>query len=56
MKCKQTGEPKTILFNLSGHGHFDMASYDKYFSGQLEDYEYPEAAVAASMQRLPRVG
>jgi tryptophan synthase beta chain len=56
MKCKQTGEPKTILFNLSGHGHFDMASYDKYFSGQLEDYEYPEAAVAASMQRLPKVG
>jgi tryptophan synthase beta chain len=56
MKCKRTGEPKTILFNLSGHGHFDMASYDKYFSGQLEDYEYPEAAVAASMQRLPKVG
>jgi tryptophan synthase beta chain len=56
MKCKQTGEAKTILFNLSGHGHFDMASYDKYFSGQLEDYEYPEAAVAASMQRLPKVG
>jgi tryptophan synthase beta chain len=56
MKCKKTGEPKTILFNLSGHGHFDMASYDKYFSGQLEDYEYPEAAVAASIQRLPKVG
>jgi tryptophan synthase beta chain len=56
MKCKKSGEPKTILFNLSGHGHFDMASYDKYFSGQLEDYEYPAAAVAASMQRLPKVG
>lgn len=35
LKCKQTGEEKTILFNLSGHGHFDMASYDKYFSGEL---------------------
>lgn len=35
LKCKQTGEEKTILFNLSGHGHFDMASYDMYFSGQL---------------------
>ncbi|MBP2030512.1 tryptophan synthase beta chain [Methanohalophilus levihalophilus] len=34
-KCKETGEEKTILFNLSGHGHFDMASYDKYFSGEL---------------------
>nr|WP_321498916.1 TrpB-like pyridoxal phosphate-dependent enzyme [uncultured Methanolobus sp.] len=35
LKCKETGEEKTILFNLSGHGHFDMASYDKYFSGEL---------------------
>jgi len=35
IKCKKTGEEKTILFNLSGHGHFDMASYDMYFSGKL---------------------
>ena len=35
LKCKETGEEKTIMFNLSGHGHFDMASYDKYFSGEL---------------------
>jgi tryptophan synthase beta chain len=35
LKCKKTGEEKTILFNLSGHGHFDMASYDMYFSGKL---------------------
>lgn len=35
LKCKETGEQKTILFNLSGHGHFDMASYDMYFSGKL---------------------
>ncbi|WP_094227996.1 TrpB-like pyridoxal phosphate-dependent enzyme [Methanolobus psychrotolerans] len=35
LKCKQTGEEKTIMFNLSGHGHFDMASYDKYFTGDL---------------------
>ena len=56
LKCKKSGESKTILFNLSGHGHFDMAAYDRYFSGQLEDYEYPEAAVAASMQKLPKVG
>ena len=45
-----------MLFNLSGHGHFDMAAYDKYFSGQLEDYHYPEAAVAEAMKRLPKVG
>jgi tryptophan synthase beta chain len=37
LKCKQTGEEKTILFNLSGHGHFDMSSYDKYFSGELSN-------------------
>ena len=37
LKCKQTGEEKTILFNLSGHGHFDMASYDMYFSGKLSN-------------------
>ncbi len=37
LKCKETGEEKTILFNLSGHGHFDMASYDKYFSGGLSN-------------------
>jgi tryptophan synthase beta chain len=35
LKCKQTGEEKTILFNLSGHGHLDMSSYDKYFSGEI---------------------
>jgi tryptophan synthase beta chain len=35
LKCKETGEEKTILFNLSGHGHFDMISYDKYFNGEL---------------------
>jgi len=37
IKCKQTGQEKTILFNLSGHGHFDMGSYDKYFSGDLSN-------------------
>jgi tryptophan synthase beta chain len=37
LKCKETGEEKTILFNLSGHGHFDMGSYDKYFSGELSN-------------------
>jgi tryptophan synthase beta chain len=54
--AKETGEPRTILFNLSGHGHFDMAAYDKYFRGELEDYHYPEAAVAEAMRRLPKVG
>lgn len=45
-----------LFFNLSGHGHFDMASYDKYFAGALEDYDYPEDAIRAALARLPRVG
>lgn len=56
LACKATGEAKTLFFNLSGHGHFDMASYDKYFSGDLEDYSYPEEAIHAALARLPKVG
>jgi tryptophan synthase beta chain len=52
--AKATGEKKVILFNLSGHGHFDLSAYEKYLNGSLEDYEYvpDEAALAA----LPKVG
>ncbi|MDO8932144.1 MAG: TrpB-like pyridoxal phosphate-dependent enzyme [Rhodocyclaceae bacterium] len=56
LRCKESGEPKTLLFNLSGHGHFDMASYDRYFAGKLEDYDYPVEAVQASLAHLPKVG
>ena len=45
-----------ILFNLTGHGHFDMTSYDRYFSGKLEDYAYPADAIRASLEHLPKVG
>ena len=44
-----------ILFNLSGHGHFDMLSYDTYFAGELEDYEYPAEAVAAAQKHMPAI-
>jgi tryptophan synthase beta chain len=54
-RCKETGEPRTILFNLSGHGHFDMTSYDRYFRGELEDYAYPEEAIKESLAHLPKV-
>lgn len=54
--AKREGKERVILFNLSGHGHFDMASYDAYFSGKLEDYEYPSEAVDAAQHRLPSVG
>ena len=54
LECKQRGEPR-VLFNLSGHGHFDMAAYDQYFRGELEDYQYPAAAIAAALERLPKL-
>ena len=55
LKCKQSGEARTLFFNLSGHGHFDMASYDKFFSKELEDYEYPEEAIEEALNHLPKV-
>lgn len=56
LECKKTGEPKVLFFNLSGHGHFDMAAYDQYLAGQLHDYEYPQEAIEAALERLPKVG
>ena len=44
-----------LPFNLSGHGHVDMASYDAFFAGQLEDFEYPSEAIAESLKHLPKV-
>ncbi len=55
LRCKESGEAKTLLFNLSGHGHFDMAAYDLYYNGELEDYDYPEEAIKQSMQNIPKV-
>jgi tryptophan synthase beta chain len=49
------GTSPVILFNLCGHGHFDMSAYDAYTSGQLTDFEYPEEAVAAATAALPHV-
>ncbi|GAM08460.1 tryptophan synthase beta chain 2 [Geobacter sp. OR-1] len=55
LRAKEEGKERTILFNLSGHGHVDMAAYDAYFSGKLEDYEYPEEAIKESLAHLPKV-
>jgi tryptophan synthase beta chain len=52
----EAGEPQNILFNLTGHGLLDLASYDAYLAGELRDYDHPEEAIAASMARLPQVG
>jgi tryptophan synthase beta chain len=53
--AKMNGDSRVILFNLSGHGDYDMSAYQAYFSGQLEDYEYPEEAINKSLEHLPKV-
>ncbi len=55
LKCRESGESKIILIAHSGHGHVDMAAYDAYFSGKLEDYEYPEAKIKEALADLPKV-
>ncbi|HUU64787.1 MAG TPA: TrpB-like pyridoxal phosphate-dependent enzyme [Dehalococcoidales bacterium] len=55
LKCKESGQSKTILIAHSGHGHFDLASYDAYLSGKLVDYSYPEEEVRKAQLELPKV-
>jgi len=55
LDAKAKGEKRVILFNLSGHGNFDMSAYESYLSGKLEDYEYPAEAIQAAMAELPKV-
>ena len=55
LACKESGESKTILFLLCGHGHFDMAAFDEYLSGKLVDYAYPEEEVRKALASLPEV-
>jgi len=52
LRCKKTGEEKTILFLLCGHGHFDMQAFDDYHQGKLQPYEYPEKEVQKAMKKL----
>jgi len=54
-KCKETGEAKTIAFNYSGHGYFDLSGYDKYMSGELSDYSYPEDEIKKNLESLPKI-
>jgi tryptophan synthase beta chain len=54
-KCKETGEAKTIAFNYSGHGFFDLSAYEKYFAGELQDFEYPAEAIKKALAELPVV-
>ena len=55
LRCKEEGVGRTILFNLCGHGHFDMAAYSEYFAGNLEDRDYDQAALDRALAELPQV-
>ncbi len=55
LKCKEEGVSRAILFNLCGHGHFDMQAYMDYFAGKLTDQNYDEAELAMALSGLPSV-
>jgi tryptophan synthase beta chain len=55
LQARQADEQRVILFNLSGHGSFDLAAYEAYLAGRLEDFEQPEEAIQAAMAELPEV-
>ena len=55
LRCKEEGTRRTILFNLSGHGHFDLAAYEAFLAGKLQDYDYPADKVSEALEHLPHV-
>jgi len=55
LRCRREGRAETILFNLCGHGHFDMAAYQRYFAGDLRDESYSEEELAMALAGLPSV-
>ena len=54
VRCRETGTAEVIVFNFSGHGHFDLAAYDAYLENKLEDFEYPEEMLKKALEDLPR--
>ncbi len=55
LKCKETGEARTIIFNLSGHGFLDLGAYEQYIAGNLEDYQLPEETILRYFADLPQI-
>jgi tryptophan synthase beta chain len=53
--AKEAGEARTILFNLCGHGFFDLSAYDSFLSGSMQDYEHPQSEIEAALAGLPSV-
>jgi len=56
LACKETGEEKVILTALCGHGHLDLAAYDKYLSGDMVDLDLSDEVIDAAMQGIPDIG
>jgi tryptophan synthase beta chain len=56
LEAREAGERRVVLFNLSGHGHFDMGAYEAYLGGQLQDYAYPREMIDAALAGLPAAG
>ena len=54
-RAREAGQARVILFNLSGHGHFDMGAYDAYLAGALQDYAHPSEAIRQALTELPKV-
>ena len=50
---REAGEARTIVFGLSGHGHFDMAAYDAFLAGKMQDLELPQSEIEAALESLP---
>jgi tryptophan synthase beta chain len=55
LRCKKEGKRQAILFNLSGHGHFDLGAYEAFLAGKLQDYEYPAEKIAEALRGVPAV-
>ncbi|MCJ7532527.1 MAG: TrpB-like pyridoxal-phosphate dependent enzyme, partial [Anaerolineales bacterium] len=55
LKCKESGQAKTILIALSGHGHFDLSAYDAYLSGKLQDFALPDKDIKKALAELPEI-
>ena len=55
IRCRESGEKKVIALNFSGHGHFDLAAYDAYLAGKLEDYEYPKEKIEEALREVPKI-
>jgi tryptophan synthase beta chain len=56
LKCKESGQSKVIVFNNSGHGHFDLGSYEKFLTGKMEDIEPSDAEIKKALAELPNIG